>query len=155
MCVNVRLQTFCPMLMWSLHLPAFNCLRYIQVTTPFSVTFVLLLGKKKCEAHEFACDNNTLCYLKTEKCDGVYDCMDWSDEQGCSKYYFNRPNSYLRNISTVSAASQISYWKFSKLTIKVLEPHQQLTAKSWINRIIWIMYWIHILSKLCYWINLL
>ena len=89
MCVNVRLQTFCPMLMWSLHLPAFNCLRYIQVTTPFSVTFVLLLGKKKCEAHEFACDNNTLCYLKTEKCDGVYDCMDWSDEQGCSKYYFN------------------------------------------------------------------
>ena len=87
----------------------FMCIRYTQVATPLPVTFVLLLDQKKCKAPETACDNNTLCYLQKEKCDGVYDCMDWSDEEGCSEYYFRKPNSCLSSLSTASAFSRLLY----------------------------------------------
>ena len=64
--------------------------RRTQVAPPLQFTFAFILEKDKCGRDEFPCDNNTICYLKTERCDGYYDCMDLDDEKGCSKYYFSK-----------------------------------------------------------------
>ena len=106
--VDVRLQTFCPMPILSFYLLTFWCLPQTQVVPDFRVkSSVLLLGKTKCAYDEYSCDDNTLCYTKRRKCDGVYDCLDWSDEKGCSKYSFRKTNSCLNILSVVSEVGQM------------------------------------------------
>lgn len=105
MCVDVRLYSFWSMWISCFYcLLAFTCLRYIQDATPLPVTFFLLLGKKKCANHEFACDKNTTCYQKADKCDGHPDCNDGSDEEGCSKY-LSKPSSSQQSFSCLDIQS--------------------------------------------------
>ena len=40
------------------------------------------------------CDNSTVCYSEGEKCDGVADCTDLSDELGCSKCFIYSANIF-------------------------------------------------------------
>lgn len=72
-----------------------SCL-LLNCSITFELTYSLLFSKliftmhannaEECAAEEFQC-NDGKCIDDTFRCDGLYDCADYSDEQSCGKYF--------------------------------------------------------------------